>query len=99
MESQDQLPDGVSPRNRVSMGITAMVTFLATIFVGLRLASRLLTVKIKSDDWVCLTALIFAYATLTTTVLTGTVGRSGWDISQYDRFTIERRSKVRDPQP
>ncbi|CBF83116.1 hypothetical protein AN3241.2 [Aspergillus nidulans FGSC A4] len=94
MESQDRLPDGVSHRNRVSMGITAMVTFLATIFVGLRLASRLLTVKIKSDDWVCLAALIFAYATLTTTVLTDTVGRSGWDISQYDRFTIERRSKI-----
>ncbi|KAL4815061.1 hypothetical protein BDW67DRAFT_176582 [Aspergillus spinulosporus] len=94
MESQDRLPDGVSPRNRVAMGITAMVTFLATIFVGLRLASRILTVKIKSDDWVCLASLIFAYATLTTTVLIGTVGRSGWDITQYDRLTLERRSKI-----
>ncbi|KAL4734467.1 hypothetical protein BDV11DRAFT_212752 [Aspergillus similis] len=94
MESQDRLPGGVSPRNRVVMGITAMMTFLATVFVSLRLASRILTLKLKADDWICLAALIFEYAAVTITVLTSTVGRSGWDITQYDPITLERRSKI-----
>ncbi|KAL4950324.1 hypothetical protein BDW69DRAFT_187468 [Aspergillus filifer] len=74
--------------------VTASFTFISTIIVALRLAYRAFTASLKWDDWVCLGALLFAYALLVTTILISTVGQAGHHIYEYDRHDLEKYIKI-----
>ncbi|KAL4935725.1 hypothetical protein BDV06DRAFT_228558 [Aspergillus oleicola] len=94
MESQSQLPEGISSSPKVYIGTSAIMTFLSTVFVGLRLSARILTIKIKQDDWACVGALVFGYGLLITTVLLATIGHRGYDRELYDQSTLAIGNKL-----
>ena len=99
MSSGTTFPDpGLDQGSNTYVGVTivtASFTFISTITVALRLAYRAFTASLKWDDWVCLSALLFAYALLVTTILISTVGQAGHHIYEYDRHDLQKHIKVR----
>ncbi|KAL4917132.1 hypothetical protein BDW62DRAFT_218351 [Aspergillus aurantiobrunneus] len=88
------LPDEISHNYVIFITVASIMTFLATMIVVLRITTRVLTISAKWDDWACAGALIFAYGFLTTTVLVATVGRAGYQITQYDLATLGKWSQI-----
>lgn len=87
MASQDTiqyppLDQGIAPRGVTLLVVTVVMTFLATIFVLLRFTARR-RATLQSDDWVCLGALVVAYAFLITTALLVTIGHGGNHMIQF----------------
>lgn len=73
-----------------------MITFLSTIFVAIRFASRRLTLAVAWDDWSCLAALFFSYGFLiTAAVLSRQDHGAGYPIHMLDKAEQERFFKVR----
>ncbi|KAL3472491.1 hypothetical protein BJX99DRAFT_272903 [Aspergillus californicus] len=94
MDTSHQLPDGIDPRHKIFIGIAVMMTFLSTVFASLRIASQLVSIKLKWDDWLCVGAVICAYGDLVCIVLVATVAQDGHHVQQYDHATLAKRMQI-----
>ena len=93
-ESPSQLPSKINNRYVIAIGIASMMITISSTLVLLRFLSRYITKSIKWDDWCCLMSLIFAYGNLITTVLSATIGRSGYHIALYSAGRLRKIYKV-----
>jgi len=94
MNSISLHPNKISHSCVVYIIIGSALTFLATLSVMARFFSRIKTVKFWWDDWVMLSALVFAYGFLTTALLISKVGGAGYHIAQYDLNQLRVLLKV-----
>ncbi|KAI9652977.1 MAG: hypothetical protein M1831_006306 [Alyxoria varia] len=86
--------DSVSHPYVVFLGLAGMMTFISTVCMGLRFASRRLALSTSWDDWTCFGSLVFAYGFLVCTGLAATVGRAGHHAWEFDAETFVKYSQI-----
>ncbi|TVY30661.1 hypothetical protein LHYA1_G001155 [Lachnellula hyalina] len=87
-------PNEISHSYAIFIGVGGMMTFLSTISVILRFVSRSLTRSYGWDDWAIVSALVFAYGFLFTTIIVATVGKAGHHLVQLSPIELERYLQI-----